>query len=167
MVWFSRSNSLNSFKQFSMLIYSSNRRENDFTSIGWSHAEIWSCEVWPNLILKPVTRSTKGYSKFPENLVYRSPFFSVYCYFSHFVTPSFPFLLHVRFLSQVGNDTCCKLRRDFSKNQWDKPMFLWSSSKSSFMFYFDFSAQNVNESDLVDYKQHMLFVKYFIWENFI
>ena len=30
------------------------------------------------------------------------------------------------------------------------------------MFYFDFSAQNVNESDLVGYKQHMLFVKYFI-----
>ena len=134
MVWFSRSNSLNSFKQFSMLIYSSNRRENDFTSIGWSHAEIWSCEVWPNLILKPVTRSTKGYSKFPENLVYHSPFFSVYCSILHFVTPSSPFLVHVRFLSQVGKGAYCKLRKVFSNNQWDKPIFLLSSSKSNLKF---------------------------------
>ena len=73
-----------------MLIYSSNRRENHFTGIGWSHAEIRSCKVWPNLILKPVTRSTKGYSKFQENLVYRSLFFSVYCSISYFVTPSSP-----------------------------------------------------------------------------
>ena len=36
--------------------------------------------------------------------------------------------------------------------------FLLSSSKSSLMFYFNFSEQNVNDSNLVSYKQHMIFV---------
>ena len=38
----------------------------------------------------------------------------------------------------------------------NKPISLLSSSKSSLMFYFNFSTQNVNESDLAGYKQRVI-----------